>query len=172
MPEKDVTPTAVVVDAKPAKRPRGYPPRILTPEIMETIRKSLLAGCKHETASNLAGIGVRTFYEWRQKGTEFPRSEYGDFARMVRGAEAQCQRGLSAAVMLATRKDGRLALEMLRARWPRLWQQKESVHAEISASVEVEVTDGELTRRLDRLTARFREGSGDHRTNGRLKPGT
>jgi hypothetical protein len=124
----------------PPPRPKGQgrPPKVSS-EITRTVRDALSDLCKHETAANLAGIGLRTFYLWRSLGDEDPKGPYGDFMRAVRGAEAKAQQTLSAAVALEARTDGRLALEVLHARWPKLWPKQTQVRLEVAKEVEAEI---------------------------------
>jgi len=114
----------------PRRLKRWGRPTKVTPEILETVSNALLVLCKHETAANLAGIGLRTFYRWRRLGEEKPNGPFGEFSRAVRGAEAKAQQSLSAVVALGARSDPHLALEVLHARWPKLWPKVVKVEVE------------------------------------------
>ena len=139
-------------------KPQGRLSKV-TPEITAAVCNALTALCKHETAANLAGIGLRTFYDWRRWGQDRPRGPYGDFSRAVRGAEAKAQQSLSASVALGARTDGRLALEALHARWPKLWPKSERREITGANGGPMEFNVDDRTDLLDRINRIATQGA-------------
>lgn len=113
----------------------GRPAKIdYDPAVAQRICEALRNGCKYATAANVAGISLSTFQKWRARGREEPDSRYGEFLRMTTAAVSETQEVLTRAILRHSENDGRLALEMLSRRWPRLWPKQPKVH-EIRASI-------------------------------------
>lgn len=101
---------------------------------------ALLGGAKRITAARIGGIAPSTFYDWYNKGHEQARGRFHDFSNAIDAAESECEQGLTTSIILESRHNGRLALDMLRARFPKKWPKETSKH-EINARVNAGVDD-------------------------------
>lgn len=83
-----MTETPLLTEGRPAY---GSPRVKLTPEIATAITDAIGKGMYVNRACALAGIGVSTFYEWKQRGTAEPGSIYADLTEAMEKAEADDQ---------------------------------------------------------------------------------
>ena len=68
--------------------PAGRPSK-LTPEIQETICKSVAAGVSYADAARLVGVGESTLHRWRAAGESARRGKFREFRERVQAAVAQ-----------------------------------------------------------------------------------
>ena len=104
------------------------PPLLRTPEVEQTILDALRIGQLHRpTVCRLVGISTRTLRRWRKEDPAFEAK--------VRAAEAKGEARLATIALKGAAKDPRLALDLLRSRYPERWGKR---HARIEATVQVE----------------------------------
>jgi hypothetical protein len=106
----------------------GGRPTLRTPEVEKQILDALQLGQLHRpTVCKLVGIAPRTLREWRKHDP--------DFDAQIRAAEAKGEARLASVATQGAATDPRLALDMLRARYPERWGRR---HAHVDARVKVE----------------------------------
>ncbi|MDI1482008.1 hypothetical protein [Polyangium sp. y55x31] len=112
-------------------------PSLRTPEVEKQILDALRLGQLHRpTVCKLVGISPRTLRAWRNQDPEFDTK--------LRAAEAKGEARLALIATQGAEEDPRLALDLLRARYPERWGRK---HAQIEAQVKL---DGERPPGLPR----------------------
>jgi hypothetical protein len=109
----------------------------LTPEVHEKVREALDAGAYQRDAATFAGVSVRTFYAWLQRGREAAEAlERGEpvesvdrdlaaFLHMVEGSRVRVAVDLLTVVQDAARKDWRAAAWFLERSYPEQWGKRE-----------------------------------------------
>ena len=99
-----------------------------TPEVEKAILDALRLGQLHRpTVCKLVGVSPRTLRRWRKQDE--------DFDALVRAAEAKGEARLATSAIQGAEEDPRLALDLLRARYPERWGRR---HAQIDAKVKLE----------------------------------
>lgn len=116
-------------------------PRVtkLTPEVHESIVKSLRMGGYLETAAAAAGVPSRSVRDWLRKGAEQPKSIYGRFRSDVMQASAEAeQRGVAGLIRAANNGSVKALTWFLERRYPKKWGLKirHYVQQEVDAAVE------------------------------------
>lgn len=111
-------------------------PSKLTDETIEKICEAIRAGSYPESAAEFAGISVRTFWRWFDRGTKVRSGIYKRFVRAVQKAERDGEVALAAMVRKGAPKDWRAAAFLLERRYAERWARKEQVN------VSGEVTHG------------------------------
>lgn len=89
------------------------------PEIVNKICELLENGASQKDAARLAGVSEDTFYEWLKSKPEFSES--------VRLGVATYKHKLITTLNAHIVKDGKIALEILKARWPEEWSGKQKI---------------------------------------------
>jgi hypothetical protein len=103
-------------------------PTVRTPEAEKAILDALRLGQLHRpTVCKLVGISLRTLLRWRRQDEAFDAA--------VRAAEAKGEARLATLALQGAESDPRLALDLLRARYPERWGRR---HAHVEAKVKVE----------------------------------
>jgi hypothetical protein len=103
-------------------------PTLRTPEVETKILDALRLGNLHRpTVCALVGIAPRTLRGWRKQDPEFN-------ARL-REAEAKGEARLASIASKGAAEDPRLALDVLKARYPEKWNRK---HTKVDANVHVD----------------------------------
>ncbi|MCZ7683897.1 MAG: hypothetical protein M5U28_36080 [Sandaracinaceae bacterium] len=110
----------------------------LTPGVHTIIVGAVAAGNFLETAAALAGVELDTAQRWIEAGAQ-PHSPYAAFRRDVLAAEAESERRVLTAILLAAEAgDGRAASWFLERRHSRRWSARirQVVAAEVEGAVE------------------------------------
>lgn len=84
-----------------------------TTKVVEAICKSLEAGANEKDAGPLNGVAERTYFLWKK---ETPK-----FKDMVELSVLRYKTSLIERINKIAEKDGRIALEILKIRWPEEW---------------------------------------------------
>ncbi len=106
----------------------GGRPTLRSPEVEKQILDALRLGQLHRpTVCALVGISPRTLRDWRKQDP--------DFDARLRGAEAKGEARLASIATQGASEDPRLALDILRARYPEKWNRK---HSRVEANVHVD----------------------------------
>jgi hypothetical protein len=110
-------------------------------------------------ACAFANISRSTFMRWMQAGEKDPHGPYGEFYKSICLAEAQCESKLVSRVWNASKKNGMLAAQMLKTRFPDGWSDKQKIQIEGNIEVDHRVTQ-EFDTRLANLVAAGTESLG------------
>ena len=113
-------------------------PTKLTPEVQAEICLSLAGGIYIEQACILAGISIRTFYNWKERG-ETGEEPYAAFLQAATRAEAQAERRAVAYIQRAGEEDPRHLQWWLERKHSDRWGRKDRLQQEVSGSIVVEV---------------------------------
>lgn len=105
-------------------------PSKLTPEVREAILQAFRLGATVKIACGATGIHEATFYSWMAKGLEAVeagryRGQYAEFYEEVQRARNRGDLELLALARKASKKDGRLALELLSRRHPEAYARQD-----------------------------------------------
>ncbi|WP_170320060.1 hypothetical protein [Polyangium spumosum] len=107
----------------------GGRPTLRTPEVEKQILDALRLGQLHRpTVCALVGIKPRTLRDWRRQDPAFDAA--------IRAAEAKGEARLAAIATQGAAEDPRLALDILRARYPEKWNRR---HTRVDGNVHVDV---------------------------------
>lgn len=109
-------------------------PTKFTQETIDKICEAIRSGAHPEIAAGFAGVSIRTFWRWYERGKTARRGEYRDFAAAIDRADHTAEVSLAATVRKAGNKDWRAAREILRARYPERWARPDKV--DVTAKVE------------------------------------
>jgi hypothetical protein len=109
------------------KRRGAHRPSRLTKEVFESVEKALKLGAFRKTAALWSGISYSTFLEWMRFGKERPESEYGKFRSMVIRTETDTEVFVGGTVLAASRHNPKLALDWLRVRHRKRWNERQQV---------------------------------------------
>ncbi|UQA57079.1 hypothetical protein [Polyangium aurulentum] len=103
-------------------------PTTRTPEAEKAILDAIRLGQLHRpTVCKLVGISPRTLRRWQRQDE--------DFDAQLRAAEAKGEARLATLALRGAENDPRLALDLLRARYPERWGRR---NAQIEAKVKIE----------------------------------
>jgi hypothetical protein len=103
-------------------------PPIRNPDAEKAILDALRIGQLHRpTVCKLVGISPRTLRRWRKEDEAFDAQ--------IRAAEAKGEARLATIAIQGAEEDPRLALDLLRARYPERWGRR---HAQVEAKVKIE----------------------------------
>lgn len=113
----------ILLDGQPRKR---------WEVIVERVRKGAYA----ETACLSTGVGVSTYYRWRELGVDrfedgkrIPaRPEYREFREALDRAEAEAEQEAVSHVIAAMPNDWKAAMTYLERRAPQRWRRRETVY--------------------------------------------
>lgn len=107
-------------------------PCLLTPETEARILEALRAGNYRKVAAEYAGVDVRTFQAWMQRGKRSHKGPFGRFRRAVLEAERQAEMRMVALVMRAASEDAKHAQWWLERKHNARWGRKEAQRVEVS----------------------------------------
>jgi len=93
----------------------------LTPEIEKKILDAIRIGNYYEAACAYAGINIRTFYRWMEKGEKAKSGEFCQFCHAVKQAEGDAEARIVAQWTSKTPEDWRAAQAFLEHRYPERW---------------------------------------------------
>jgi hypothetical protein len=144
----------------------------------EVIVERVRAGSYAEVAAVSTGVGVTTYYRWREWGVDrfedgkrIPaRPEYREFREALDRAEAEAEQEAIAHVRSAMSTDWRAAITYLERRTPQRWRKRETVYGAGPADddpslparrVRVEVDEGAPGKLAELLELLTRAESGD-----------
>jgi hypothetical protein len=131
-----------------AKRPDGKAyggtPLSINDEKMKIILDAILAGASHSVAAQVAGVPVRRFKDWIERGESGDMNvpaELVEFARRVRMAESRGELGLIARIRRASEENWSAAAWLLERRHAKRWGKQTTVNVR-------EMSDEQITRLL------------------------
>ena len=110
----------------------------LTPELRETLLEGLSIGLTQKLASQRAGIGESTFYNWLAKGRAASTGQYRDLLDEVIRAEGQGAARLMAQISRQGMADWRAAAWILERRHPDDYGRRTELTGKAGAPVQVE----------------------------------
>lgn len=96
-------------------------PSSLTPEIEKTICDALRAGGHIEMATNLAGVGRNTFYEWVKRGAKEKSGPHKNFRDNIKKALAFAEQRYVTLIATAAKDTWQAAAWMLERRFRTRW---------------------------------------------------
>lgn len=106
-----------------ARRPGR--PSALTPEVREGLLQAFRLGATVKIACGAMGVGETSFYRWMARGESATSGQYREFWQDVNVARDRGDLELLALVRKASKKDGRLALELLSRRHPKAYARQD-----------------------------------------------
>jgi len=101
-------------------------PSKLTPEIEKKLIDAIRSGNYYEAACAYAGINIRTFYRWMEKGEKAKSGEFCQFCHAVKQAEGDAEARIVYQWTSKTPEDWRAAQAFLEHRYPERWGKKET----------------------------------------------
>jgi len=109
-------------------------PSKLTNEVVDKMCEAIRAGSFPESAAAFAGISVRTFWRWYERGKKVRCGVYKRFVAAIDKAERDGEVALAAMVRKGAPKDWRAAAFLLERRYHERWARREelSVHGEVT----------------------------------------
>lgn len=114
-------------------------PRTLTPAIAKRIRVAILGGNFQNVAVGLAGVRLRTFKKWIQRGRRESSGIYANLVATVKRAEADAERLMVQLVMQAAKKDAKHAQWWLERKLPDRWGRRDRL--ELSGNKKKPITE-------------------------------
>ena len=117
-------------------------PSTLTEKKQKIICEAIAKGHTKEMAAKMAGIGVRTLYDWISRGKKQKHGRYSQFLQALKEAEYEAEDFLLQKVVKAADMHWAAAMTILERRWPQKWAKREYVEAkqEISFPLPREVS--------------------------------
>ncbi len=135
---------ALMSAKRPDGRAYGGTPLSIDDEKMKIILDAILAGASHSVAAQVAGVPVRRFKDWIERGESGDMNvpaELVEFARRVRMAESRGELGLIARIRRASEENWSAAAWLLERRHSKRWGKQTTVNVR-------EMTDEQITRLL------------------------
>lgn len=130
--------TKKVKKRKTVKRKPGRP-TLCTDEIADKLLEGIREGQSIEGAAVRAGISLRTYYEWKERG-ESGEEPFSQFLHSLRQAEAEIEYETAGHWRNHTSEDWRAAREFLERRFPHRWGEKKAIEHQGPGSEPVEIT--------------------------------
>lgn len=144
------------------------------PDTIERLRKAIAAGNHIQTACAYVGIDRGTYYCWMHRAKQRPNTIYGEFARAMDAAQAECEVRIAAQWQQKVPEDWRAARDFLAKRFPERWGDQVRIRVEAEKAVDgvLDKLEGALPpevylqvlQALDKVTeeeAELEEGSED-----------
>ncbi len=119
----------------------------LTPETQEKICKYIKTGYTIEQSCALAGIGVSTYYAWKEKGKTAKRGKFREFLEAVKNAEKIAEAKYLAIITKAAvgdplkgvKGDWKAAAWYLERRNPKQFARRDFLRQDVNAKVQEDV---------------------------------
>ncbi len=138
------------------RKPMFHQPRLLTPEVQETVYAAIEAGTTLEIAAQAAGIGARTLDEWLHHGRaelqENPDAEgpCANFVRAEKVASAKFERDCLSRIQDAARNNWTANAWLLERKFPQRYAKVDRlrVSGDETNDKPVQISDEERQNRL------------------------
>jgi hypothetical protein len=144
---------SLLFDDRPSKAGR---PSELKGSVVAAIVDALETGATFDEAAIEAGIGVRTFYRWREKGAKSRTlDEYRQFWQLTEYAKRRGKRLLERCAYRGGVTDPKIAIKVLERRHPEEWRLRLEIEDTTDAT-QTERAREMLAARLDSIEKRLR----------------
>lgn len=135
---------------KVTKRNKGGRPSKLTTDIQTKILLAVRKGNYQSTAAKWAGVSVRSFHGWIEKGRNEPNSKYGQFLQALQEAEAEAEIVALQHLRRLSEKDWHGWAWFLSRKNPAAWGRKDKLEVTKKGKVTlIDMTPEEAVRELE-----------------------
>jgi len=108
-------------------------PTKLTDAVEQKLLEAIKAGNYRRVAAHYAGVSIRTFQAWVERGKAAPGSRHGSFLQRVLEAEGQAEIEATGCIAKAAKEDWRAAAWYLERKHPERWARKDQVAVGLGA---------------------------------------